>query len=177
MTKENYSCKSIDVNMMMTIEDNHILVINDNESLCRSIELILSKHGYKLSTANSGKSALEIIDQTDISIALVDLKLPDISGSELLLQIREKNIDTDIIIMTGYASVDSAVIGYEIGACAYLTKQLSMDMLISTIDILFEKRRFAREKILAENALRQSEDLLSAFIETTPCGFAPLTKT
>ena len=138
-------------------ETLRILIVDDNESLCRSLQLILKKEGYYPVTALTGKEALVKAKELRFDIAFVDIRLPDMNGTDLLSDLVKINPDIDCIIITGFASIETAVSALEQEASAYLTKPLDMDRLLRLIEQIVEKKKLVNEKEDALRALRESE--------------------
>jgi PAS domain S-box-containing protein len=151
-----------------------ILIVDDNKSLCRSLELIFSKKGYITETAQSGVEALEKANASDFDIAILDLKLPDINGTELLEQFSKSHPAMAIIMATGHASVESAVKALTSQAAAYVTKPIDMDKLLGTVATIYEKQTLLRDKLHAEAALKESEEKYRILAEESPHGIAIL---
>lgn len=104
-----------------------ILVIDDEVAVNNNIRKILTKKGFSVDQATTREEALEKINERDYAIALLDLKIPGVKGLELLQAIRDKNPETRVIIVTGYASIETAVEGARMGAVAYLPKPFTPD--------------------------------------------------
>ena len=100
----------------------NILVIDDEVAVNNNIRRILNKKGYHVDQAVSKAEALERIDTQSYKLVLLDLKIPGVTGLELLQAIREKRPETMVIIVTGYASIETAVETARIGAVDYLAK-------------------------------------------------------
>jgi DNA-binding NtrC family response regulator len=105
----------------------NILVIDDEVAVNNNIRKILNKKGYHVDQAVSKAEALERIDKQSYKLVLLDLKIPGVAGLELLQAIREKRPETMVIIVTGYASIETAVETARIGAVDYLAKPFTPD--------------------------------------------------
>jgi len=143
-----------------------ILIIDDNESLCKTLNIIFSKNGYFTETAYSGAEALKKARESEFDFALLDIRLPDFKGTELLSRLSRENPEMDIIMITGHATVDSAVESLTSNATDYMTKPLDMEEMLATIASMFEKKRLLREKRKAEKALRRSEQKLRSLVNS-----------
>ena len=106
--------------------ETSILIVDDSESICKSLSLILKRKGYETETANSGREALKKAQKKSFNIALLDIRLPDIEGIELLKQFKETYPDMAIVMVTGYASVENVTQALNYEAEAYITKPLNM---------------------------------------------------
>jgi signal transduction histidine kinase len=127
-------------------EKARILVIDDDESIRESLKLILRGKSHRVETAGTGGEALEKAWNKDINVALVDLKLPDMEGINLIAPLKEMHPDLAVIMITGFASVETAIQALNKGASAYITKPLNIDELCSKVEEAIEKQR-----LLAEN--------------------------
>ncbi len=146
--------------------DGSILVIDDNENICRSLELVFGNKGYSTKSACTGAEALEKVDKEEFDIALLDIRLPDIKGTELLRELSRKNPKMDIIVITGHASVNDAVETLTSTATDYIIKPLDMDNVLNTVASTFEKKRLVQEKREAEEALRNSEQRFRSIVDS-----------
>ena len=106
-----------------------ILVVDDDVVVCKSITRVLSRKGYGVSQALTVDSALELIKQTSFDLVITDLMIPGTTGMELLQILREHYPELDVIMITGYASIESAVKATRLGAAAYLPKPFTPDEL------------------------------------------------
>ena len=97
-------------------EKESILIVDDNESDCRSLSLIFENKGYKSETAGTGHEAIEKAKVRFFNMALVDIRLPDMEGTELLAPLREMHPDITVIMITAYASQESMVRALNHGA-------------------------------------------------------------
>lgn len=111
-----------------------ILVVDDEPEICHFFRRLLEKQGYEVMLAQSGNDTEALLSSRDFSLALVDLKLPDSDGLELLCKIKQAHPNCEVIIMTGYATVKSAVEAIKLGAYDYLQKPFeNLDELESLI--------------------------------------------
>ncbi len=136
--------------------DRNILIIDDDVSISRSLRLIFEKTGYNAEVAKSAEIAKNKVKNGNFHIALIDIILPDIDGVSLLGSLKKIEPGLKCIIITGFASIETAVGALNKGAAAYLTKPLNMDEVIITIREIFERLDLEEEKIQAEEELRQS---------------------
>ncbi len=106
-----------------------ILIIDDEEDLCWALEQALQEDGFEVLTANSGLVGLTSFTSNPVGLVFLDMKLLDMSGLEVLEQIRQKNADIPVLMMTGYSSLEIALQAIEKGATGYLTKPINMSSL------------------------------------------------
>ena len=107
-----------------------LLVVDDEPAIRQVVTAHLRKAGYTVDQAADGETAMERLSRGDVDIALCDIKLPGLSGIELLRQARAANIDTAFIMMTAFASVDTAIEAIKAGAADYMIKPLNNDELL-----------------------------------------------
>jgi DNA-binding NtrC family response regulator len=148
-----------------------ILIVDDDESTRRSLTLIFGKKGYETETAGTGREAIEKAQDRFFNLALLDIKLPEVEGVELIAPLKEMHPDMVVIMATAYASLETAVRALNEGASAYITKPLNMDEVRATVREALEKQRLVMEnrrllqtvqQQLAE--LRQAEEVREKLI-------------
>lgn len=106
-----------------------ILIVDDNKELREILEEYLKDEGHNAQGASNGAEALERHASQPFDLIITDLNMPEISGMELIRKIRKDNIDTEFIIITGYASMDSAIEAVRMGAFDYIVKPFRMEEL------------------------------------------------
>jgi DNA-binding NtrC family response regulator len=115
-------------------EKQTILVIDDEEVVRILFQSLLDEEGYATLLAEDGQRGIELLNQHAPAVALVDKNLPDISGLDLIASEKKRHPHTEFIMITGYASLDSAVKAMEVGAFSYLTKPFAdMDVVMDRI--------------------------------------------
>lgn len=134
------------------IKNANILIIDDEETIRDSCSQALKKEGYSVKTAEDGIEGLQIFREEFFHAVLLDLKLPGIDGMEVLSRIKEENPKTSVIIITGFASIDSAVEAIKKGASDYLPKPFTPEQLR-----LITKRALESRKMLIENIYLREE--------------------
>lgn len=130
-----------------------ILVIDDEDVVCRSCDRVLSEAGHAVETTRSGLDGLARIAKSPFDLVIVDLKMPGIGGMDVLQRVRESNPDTDVLIITGYSTVETAVQAMKLGAFDYLCKPFTPDELSSVVAKIMEKRRLTSETPAAQQEL------------------------
>jgi two-component system, cell cycle sensor histidine kinase and response regulator CckA len=138
-----------------------VLVIEDDSQLLRTLRDILNRRGYHPLTANSAREGLALVEQELPAVALVDLKLPDMDGVEVIDRLAALSQLTQTIVLTGNASIESALRALRQQTYDYLVKPVPPDKLLTTIDRAGE--RWQRRR--AEEALRQSEERAQLLLE------------
>lgn len=99
-----------------------VLIIDDEEGMCWALEKAMQEEGHQVFTATCGLEGLAVFKAQEIDLVLCDIKMPDISGLEVLEQIRKRNPSVPVVIMTGYSSLPVALEAIKKGAHSYLTK-------------------------------------------------------
>jgi PleD family two-component response regulator len=125
----------------------NILVVDDEEIMRDFLLEVLSKEGYKVSAYEDAKGALEKVAEGEADIVITDLKLNTIGGIELLKKIKEIDPNIDVIVITGYASVETAVESMKSGAVDYLTKPLNVDQIRIVVNKTLEHRILRRKAV------------------------------
>ena len=125
---------------MIEKEKIRILVVDDEQPIRDGCTRVLSSRGYDVLTAENGKEALELLSGENISIILLDLKMPVMSGEEVLAFAGEKYPDIPIIIITGHGTVDTAVECMKKGAYDFVTKPFQIEEFLATVKRAAEKR-------------------------------------
>jgi two-component system NtrC family response regulator len=111
-----------------------VLVIDDESVICDACELVLSEKGHAVTMSNTGRDGLNAIRQGRYDIVLLDMKLPDIDGMEILKTVQQEKPGLRIIVMTGYSSISNAVDAIKQGADNYLAKPFTEDELIEAVE-------------------------------------------
>ena len=147
-------------------ERARVLVVDDEESVVVTIKAILQLDGYEVSTTTSGETAKQLVHDTEFDLVLTDLRLEDGDGLDVLKAVREWHPETVTIMLTGYASLESAVQALRAGAYDYLVKPSEVEELRATVARGIERRRLGQELrarvIELERANREIADLNSS---------------
>jgi DNA-binding NtrC family response regulator len=141
-----------------------ILVVDDDVGLADNLKDILEGEGYEIHCAQSSGEASKVMREHGCWLALVDLKLPDGSGTALLSDLKKVKPDCVCILMTAYADVDSAVVALEKGAFYYLQKPVRPAELVELVDLAFETIRLKEERRHTEMDLRARNKELEEII-------------
>lgn len=102
--------------------DKNILIIDDEPLISMHIARLLQSEDFSVLRATNGKEGLSVIENQPPDLIILDLKLPDVNGMDLLKKISEKNLDTKVVVLTGHGNIDSAVQAIKLGAADYITK-------------------------------------------------------
>src|SRR5574340_1075231 len=122
-----------------------ILVVDDDANLRWVLQTQLEQMGYAVNTAADGAAALEAIDKEPPALVLTDLKMPGMSGMELLEQIRRNHPEILVLIITAFGTIQSAVEAMRSGAYDYLTKPIDYDELALSVSRVLEHYRLVQE--------------------------------
>ena len=120
------------------MENVHTLIIDDETDVLDVLSLRLEKRGAVTICADNGKTGLEILQNTPIDIVILDIKMPDMDGSEVLEKIKSFAPNTPVIILSGHADMKLAAEVIQNGAFAYLLKPINIDMLCNKIEDALE---------------------------------------
>ena len=145
-----------------------ILIVDDDAALRDNLEDILSDEGYEPLSACSCADAMKLAGDRKIQAAILDLKLPDGTGTDLIADLKRINPDCTCMIMTGYADVESAIAAVQHGAYHYLQKPVNPNDLLNLIQKVFETIGLREEKRRAEEALIESERTTRALLNAFP---------
>ena len=145
-----------------------ILIVDDEPRMCESLRLLLADQGYEICTANSGREALKLISRDAFDLALLDIVIPDMDGHQLMDHIYSQRPDTYIIIITGHASLDSAVIALRKGAYDYLRKPFEYEELLKTVQNALTQKRLKTEKELINGKLEVTQERYRYLVENSP---------
>lgn len=139
-----------------------ILVVDDDAGFLEAIRDFLSLEGFQVDTANSGEKALEIVSSSVYDTLITDLKLPGFSGTEVLKRTREIDPELPVIVITGFASLDTAIEAVRAGAYDYLSKPFDLQKLLHVIERAVRERKLKREnKELLGNLMEVKQKLES----------------
>ncbi len=117
-----------------------VLIVDDEEQFCASMLKILTARKISATAVNRGQDALAEIFRTSYDVILLDVKMPGISGIEVLKQLKEKGSQAEVIVLSGHASLDTAVEIVKYGAYDYLLKPCDVDELLVKISNAYEQR-------------------------------------
>ena len=132
-----------------------ILIIDDEKSVLDMLNVVFKKEGYRVKKSLSAQKALELIDEEDFDLILSDIRLPQISGMELLRKIKEKKPGIPVIMITAYGTIKQAVEAFKAGAIDYVVKPFDVDELKIIVSQGLEKIRLKEENILLKKELKE----------------------
>jgi len=129
------------VRTLCSVQTSRILVVDDEEIARTNLEYILRKEGHQVATAANGREALEKVKAHEFDVVLTDLKMEKMDGIQLLESVKQVAPHTEIVMVTGYATVSSAVDALKKGAAHYLSKPIKLDELRATVREIVDKKR------------------------------------
>ncbi len=132
-----------------------VLIIDDDTNLRKTLSDILRLKGFEAYGANSGKEAIKVVKQRSFPVALIDLRLVDMPGLDVLKAIKEVSPATECIILTGFASTESAIQAINLGAYSYLQKPYDVDQLVVTIQRALEIKETSQSLSESEKRYHQ----------------------
>ncbi len=132
-----------------------ILIVDDEPDICKALEFILKNDGYTVTSENSGEAAVERIKRESFDVILTDLKMGSVDGMTVLEKTKEISPDTAVILMTAFASIESAVEAMRRGATDYIVKPFLNEEIKLTIKKLIEQKKLITENIALKQQISQ----------------------
>lgn len=123
-----------------------LLIVDDEERFLDTTGKLLIKKGINTLTAKNGQSALDILEKNPVDVVVLDVKMPGLSGIDVLKRIKKLYPAIEVIMLTGNATVETAVDGIKYGALDYLMKPCDIQLLVKKVNEAFEKKKAASEK-------------------------------
>jgi len=137
----------------MKMKPADIMIIDDERIICDACRLVLSDQGHRAEFRMNGKEGLRAILENGYDVILLDMKLPDMDGMEILRTIKKEKPGLCVIVMTGYSTVENAVEAMKLGAADYLTKPFSDDSLLIALERVLERKRLVEENLFLRKEL------------------------
>jgi two-component system response regulator HydG len=138
---------------------SRILVIDDDQGVRESMERMLRGAGYTVQSAGSGEEGLTLARGNAFDVILSDMRMPGISGIDVLQKLRERRVDSAFIVMTGFGTVDSAVEAMKLGAVDFVQKPFFRDELLMRVRSAADRRQLARQVDLLQRQIRTTGSL------------------
>jgi DNA-binding NtrC family response regulator len=129
------------------MEKMKMMLVDDEERFLATTQKLLAKKGYDVVTASGGVEALEKIRVHNIHVVILDVKMPGMDGNATLKEIKRLFPLVEVIMLTGHATMESAIDGLKSGAIDYLMKPVDIDIIIQKAEEAFEKSQGQKEKI------------------------------
>ncbi len=131
-----------------------ILVMDDESTVARGLEMVLSEEGYQVALAATGNEALQTFFRKEFDLLVADLRLPDMDGLEVIQRVKQKWPRTEVVVITGYSSIDSAVRSMKLGVADYLPKPFTEEEIKEAIRAALEG---SKKKALDPEKAERSE--------------------
>ncbi len=146
----------------------HLLLVDDEPRLLSSLHELLRDRGYHLVTAASGSEAVAHLSKLRFDLVLLDLRLPDIGGHEIMDFINERGIDAEVIVMSGETGIEAAIGAVKRGAYDYLRKPYGREELLQTVANALRQRRLAAANRRIASQLENSEKMYRYLVDSSP---------
>ncbi|NOR16041.1 MAG: response regulator [Candidatus Aminicenantes bacterium] len=142
----------------MNSENINILIIDDEEAIRDSCSMVLNKEGYSVLTSVEGIQGIKLFKQNEIHVVLLDLRLPGMQGQEILTRLKKESPETPVIIITGFASIESAVDTIKRGAFDYLSKPFRPEELRVIVKKALESRALYAQSLAMNKSCKKEKD-------------------
>jgi len=140
---------------MMSTSDAEILFVDDDRTILDLVREYLTETGYRVEVVDNGVKALERIKAQPYAIVFTDIKMPDIDGLELLSAIKDQRPETEVIIVTGHGSMESAIKAMKHGSYDYLQKPFKLNVLKVIIDRILEAKKLKQEAVVLKTRVKE----------------------
>jgi YesN/AraC family two-component response regulator len=137
-------------NTMETVKN--ILIVDDEVNVCRGVQRIFEDEGFLSNYALTGTEGLKRAEEEDFDLVITDLKMPDINGLDMIKRLKQQKPDTPVVMITGYASVPTAVEAMKIGAYDYIPKPFNPDEILRVVHEAMAKNRIKKAKKTGQKA-------------------------
>ena len=128
------------------MDDARILIVDDDDLTRKNLTRLLQKEGFHISGAKTASKGLECLFESSYDLVMTDLVMEDINGLELLTRIKNQFPDTEVILITGYASIPTAIEAIKKGAYHYLEKPIRPDEMVHLARQAIEKKRLREQR-------------------------------
>ena len=145
-----------------------ILIVEDELRMSESLELLLKHHGYEVTAAGCGKDALALIAENEFDLAVLDIHLPDMMGTDLIEKFKSQIQDISVIVITGDANLESALVSLRCGAYDYLRKPFEFEEFLRTVENALNQKALKRENDRINKKLNISEEKYRYLVENSP---------
>lgn len=138
----------------------HILVMEDDLSVAKGLEMVLGEDGFDVNLAGTGELAMEAFRNNRFDLLVADLRLPDIDGMEVIRQVREQTPETEVIVITGYGTAEKAVEAMKMGVSDFLPKPFTEEQIKAAIAEALKSEEAATEAEVAVDEPSTPEEVL-----------------
>ena len=145
------------------MKGSKILIVDDEVVFTTNMGKLLTNRGYKVTSANSGDAAIQLLEKENFDVVVLDLKMPGMDGLATLKEIKKLGLFTETLILTGHGSVDTALEAIKLGAYDYLTKPCEIEDLVGKIEGAWQRKNGAEKKETKETVQKVVESPSSIF--------------
>jgi DNA-binding NtrC family response regulator len=128
------------------MKDARILLVDDEVVFANNMSKLLTRRGYQVKAVNSGDEALRALMDNPFDVMVLDLKMPGMDGIATMQEMRKLGLFTEILILTGHGSIDTALEAIQLGAYDYVTKPVEIAELLSKIEAAFQRKTIKDKK-------------------------------
>jgi DNA-binding NtrC family response regulator len=128
------------------MKDARILLVDDEVVFANNMSKLLTRRGYQVKAVNSGDEALRALMDNSFDVMVLDLKMPGMDGIATMHEMRKLGLFTELLILTGHGSIDTALEAIQLGAYDYVTKPVEIAELLSKIEAAFERKTIKNKK-------------------------------
>lgn len=128
------------------MKDAKILLVDDETVFANNMSKLLTRRGYQVTAVNSGDAALQALMNNSFDLMVLDLKMPGMDGIAMMIEMRKLGLSTEVLILTGHGSIDTALEAIRLGAYDYATKPCEISDLVSKIEAAFERKSIKDKK-------------------------------
>jgi two-component system response regulator PilR (NtrC family) len=124
-----------------------ILLVDDDQSMREVLEVLLRRHKFRVTAVSGGQEACDLLEEREFDLVITDLKMPRVGGMDVLAKIKQLHPQTEVVVVTAYATTETAVEAMKLGAYDYLTKPYKVEEILVTVERALEKRALVRENV------------------------------
>jgi FixJ family two-component response regulator len=146
-----------------------VLIIDDEEIIRQRLKNLLSLDGFTVHTAGSGPEGISLFEQASPDVVVADIKMPGISGIDVLKKIKGEGSTAEVILLTGHGGLDTAIAAIKEGAFGYVEKPMEYEMLLEEINRALDHQHSTNERLRMEQELRLKTALSQALLDALPC--------
>jgi DNA-binding NtrC family response regulator len=128
------------------MKNARILLVDDETVFANNMSKLLNRRGYQVTAVNSGDAALQALMNNSFDVMVLDLKMPGMDGVAVLHEMKKLGLFTEVLVLTGHGSIDTALEAIQLGAYDYLTKPCEIAELVSKIEAAFERKNIKEKK-------------------------------
>jgi diguanylate cyclase (GGDEF)-like protein/PAS domain S-box-containing protein len=150
------------------VPSKRLLIIEDDPGFSESLRYLLSFNGFQPEIAATGQKGLEKLSAEHFDLVLIDLRLPDITGHDVICSARERGISTPMIVVSGESEIDAAILALRLGALDFVRKPIEPEFLIYAVNRALAQNTLQREHHLAQHQINRSERIHRFLVDASP---------